>query len=45
MRKEDLVRNLNYVANILEAVHQDETRLLSFPLSLSVSHESRCRDR
>ena len=26
IRKEDLVRNLDYVANVLEAVHQDETR-------------------
>jgi hypothetical protein len=26
VRKEDLVRNLDYVANVLEAVHQDETR-------------------
>ncbi|CAF4023322.1 unnamed protein product [Adineta steineri] len=28
VRKEDLVRNLDYIANILEAVHQDETRRL-----------------
>ncbi|CAF3698588.1 unnamed protein product [Rotaria sp. Silwood1] len=28
VRKEDLVRNLDYVANVLEAVHQDETRRL-----------------
>ena len=26
IRKDDLVRNLDYVANVLEAVHQDETR-------------------
>lgn len=26
VRKEDLVRNLDYVANVLEAAHQDETR-------------------
>jgi hypothetical protein len=26
VRKEDLVRNLDYIANVLEAVHQDETR-------------------
>ncbi|CAF5141708.1 unnamed protein product, partial [Rotaria magnacalcarata] len=25
VRKEDLVRNLDYVANVLETVHQDET--------------------
>ncbi|CAF2048768.1 unnamed protein product [Rotaria magnacalcarata] len=28
VRKEDLVRNLDYVANVLETVHQDETRRL-----------------
>ncbi|CAF0835025.1 unnamed protein product [Adineta ricciae] len=28
MCREDLLRNLDYVANILEAVHQDETRRL-----------------
>ncbi|CAF0928461.1 unnamed protein product [Rotaria sordida] len=28
VRKEDLVKNLDYVANVLEAVHQDETRRL-----------------
>lgn len=26
VRKEDLIRNLDYVANVLECVHQDETR-------------------
>ncbi|CAF3673390.1 unnamed protein product [Rotaria socialis] len=28
VRKEDLVRNLDYAANVLEAVHQDEARRL-----------------
>lgn len=28
IRKDDLVRNLDYVANVLESVHQDETRFL-----------------
>jgi len=26
VRKDDLVRNLDYAANVLEAAHQDETR-------------------
>ncbi|CAF4282239.1 unnamed protein product, partial [Adineta steineri] len=28
IRKDDLVRNLDYAANVLEAVHQDETKRL-----------------